>query len=156
MGSHGWAFGGELRKEQDNNDLLGGARPLYTFGGLFNFANGTPLFYQIDADPRTGGPPDTQRHFRAHTLAFFAQDDWKYKPNLTINLGLRWEYAGPLRQMIKISMRTTIWAACSSDHVVTIKLCRSFNMPPRSNLTTGRSLPAFHGAGPRDTRAQLL
>jgi len=98
MGNHSWAFGGELRKEQDNNDLLGGARPLFTFGGLFNFANDTPLFYQIDADPRTGGPPDTQRHFRTHTLAFFAQDDWKYRPNLTINLGLRWEYFSPLKE----------------------------------------------------------
>jgi len=98
MGNHSWAFGGELRKEQDNNDLLGGARPLYTFGGLFNFANGTPLFYQIDADPRTGGPPDTTRHFRTHTLAFFAQDDWKFRPNLTLNLGLRWEYFSPLTE----------------------------------------------------------
>jgi outer membrane receptor protein involved in Fe transport len=98
ISNHAWAFGGELRKEQDNNDLLGGARPLYTFGGLFNFANGTPLFYQIDADPRTGGPPDTKRHFRTGTLAFFAQDDWKYKPNLTLNLGLRWEYFSPLTE----------------------------------------------------------
>jgi outer membrane receptor protein involved in Fe transport len=97
-GNHALAFGGELRKEQDNNDLIGGARPLYTFGGLFNFANGTPLFYQIDADPRTGGPPDTQRYFRSHTLAFFGQDDWKFKPNLTLNLGLRWEYFSPLSE----------------------------------------------------------
>jgi len=97
-GNHAWAFGGELRKEQDNNDLIGGARPLYTFAGLFNFANSAPLFYQIDADPRTGGPPDTQRYFRSHTLAFFAQDDWKFRPNLTLNLGLRWEYFSPLTE----------------------------------------------------------
>jgi Carboxypeptidase regulatory-like domain/TonB dependent receptor len=98
IGNHAWAFGGELRKEQDNNDLIGGARPLYTFAGLFNFANNTPLFYQIDADPRTGGPPDTQRYFRSHTLAFFGQDDWKFKPNVTLNLGLRWEYFSPLTE----------------------------------------------------------
>ena len=97
-GNHSWAFGGEFRQERDNNDLIGGARPLYTFAGLFNLANSTPLFYQIDADPRTGGPPDTQRHFRTHTLAFFGQDDWKFRPNLTFNLGLRWEYFSPLTE----------------------------------------------------------
>lgn len=97
-GNHALSFGGEFRQEQDNNDLLGGARPLYTFAGLFNFANGTPLFYQIDADPRTGGPPDTRRHFRTHTLGFFGQDDWKFRPNLTFNVGLRWEYFSPLTE----------------------------------------------------------
>jgi hypothetical protein len=97
-GNHALSFGGELRQEQDNNNLIGGARPLYSFSGLFNFANGTPIFYQIDADPRTGGQPDTQRHFRTHTLAFFGQDDWKFRPNLTLNLGLRWEYFSPLTE----------------------------------------------------------
>ena len=97
-GNHALAFGGEYRDEQDNNNLIGGARPLYSFSGLFNFANGTPIFYQIDADPRTGGPPDTQRYFRSHTIGVFGQDDWKVRPNLTLNLGLRWEYFSPLTE----------------------------------------------------------
>ena len=78
-----WSFGGELRKEQTNNDLSGGSRPLYTFAGLFNFANDAPLFYQINADPRTGGPAQSQRYFRTSTSAFFAQNDWKVRPNLS-------------------------------------------------------------------------
>ena len=98
VGNHAWSFGAEWRQEQDNNNLIGGARPLYTFGGLFNFANSTPLFYQVTADPRTGGPPAAQRYFRNNNYAFFAQDDWKVRPNLTFNLGLRWEYFGPLTE----------------------------------------------------------
>jgi len=97
-GNHALAFGGEYRKEEDNNNLIGGARPLYSMTGLFNFANDAPVFYQIDADPRTGGPPDTQRYFRSHTIAFFGQDDWKVRPNFTLNLGLRWEYFAPLTE----------------------------------------------------------
>jgi hypothetical protein len=97
-GNHAWSFGGEWRREEDNNNLAGGARPLYTFAGLFNFANDTPLFYQINANPQTGGPPIAQRYFRNNNLAFFAQDDWKVRPNFTLNLGLRWEYFGPLTE----------------------------------------------------------
>ena len=97
-GNHGLSFGGEVRKEQDNNNLGGGSRPLYTFAGLFNFANDAPLFYSINADPRTGGTANAQRYFRTDTYAFFVQDDWKLRPNLTLNLGLRWEYFSPLRE----------------------------------------------------------
>lgn len=97
-GNMAWSFGAEVRWEQDNNNLSGGARPLYTFGGLFNFANDAPLFYQINADPRTGGPADAQRYFRSETYGFFAQNDWKVRPDLTVNLGLRYEYFTPLKE----------------------------------------------------------
>ena len=97
-GNHALSFGGEYRLEQDNNNLIGGARPKFTFAGLFNFANSTPLFYEIKVDPRTGGPAVAQRYFRNKNWAFFGQDDWKFRPNLTFNLGLRWEYFGPLTE----------------------------------------------------------
>ncbi|HEX8688133.1 MAG TPA: hypothetical protein VF654_16595, partial [Pyrinomonadaceae bacterium] len=97
-GPQAWSFGFEGRKEQDNNDLSGGSRPLFTFAGLFNFVNDAPLFYQINADPRTGGPAESQRYFRTSTYAAFAQNDWKVRPNLTLNLGVRWEYFTPLSE----------------------------------------------------------
>ena len=97
-GNHVMKFGGEVRKEQDNNNLLGGARPLYSFTGLFNLANDVPLFEQINANPVTGAPADAQRYFRTSTYALFMQDDWKVTRQLTFNLGLRWEYFTPLRE----------------------------------------------------------
>ena len=97
-GNHGLKFGGEFRREFNDNDLNGASRPLYTFGGLFNFANDAPLFYQINADPQTGGVANAQRHFRSNSYGFFFQDDWKARPNLTLNLGLRYEYFGVLKE----------------------------------------------------------
>lgn len=95
-GSQTWKFGGVIRWEQDNNNLLGGARPLYSFSGLFNLANGTPIFEAINADPNTGAPADAQRHYRSHDIAAFFQNDWKVTPRLTLNFGLRYEYFAPL------------------------------------------------------------
>jgi hypothetical protein len=98
FGSHGTKFGAVVRREQDNNSLVGGARPVYSFSGLFNLANDTPIFEGINVDPVTGGPADAQRYFRTNYYAFFGQDDWKARPNLTINFGLRYEYFTPISE----------------------------------------------------------
>jgi outer membrane receptor protein involved in Fe transport len=97
-GNHGLKFGGEFRREFNDNNLNGAARPLYTFASLFNFANDAPLFYQINADPQTGGPANAQRHFRSNSYGLFLLDDWKARPNLTLNFGLRYEYFGVLQE----------------------------------------------------------
>ena len=41
----------KLRREQDNNNLVGGARPDYVFQGLWDMANGAPIFEQVDVNP---------------------------------------------------------------------------------------------------------
>jgi hypothetical protein len=96
--NHGLKFGGEFRREFNDNNLNGAARPLYTFASLFNFANDAPLFYQINASPQTGGPADAQRHFRSNSYGIWGLDDWKPRPNLTLNFGLRYEYFGVLQE----------------------------------------------------------
>jgi Carboxypeptidase regulatory-like domain len=97
-GNHALKFGVVVRNEQDNSDLSGGSRPLYSFSGLFNLANDTPVFEEVTADPRTGDPADAQHYYRTPYYAGFAQDDWKVRPNLTLNLGVRYEYFSPLTE----------------------------------------------------------
>lgn len=98
IGNHAFKFGGVFRVEQDNSDASGGSRPIYSFSGLFNLANDTPIFEGINADPRTGEPADAQRYFSTNYYAGFVQDDWKVRPNFTLNLGLRYEYFAPLKE----------------------------------------------------------
>jgi hypothetical protein len=96
-GSHVLRMGGEIRMEQDNDNLLGDQRPTYAMQGLWTFANDAAIYEAIEANPLTGGTPLTQRYFRSNDMAIYGQHDWKVRPNLTLNMGLRWEYFTPLR-----------------------------------------------------------
>lgn len=133
-GNQAWSFGGEHRWEQDDNDLSGGSRPLYTFAGLFNFANDAPLFYQINADPRTGGPGQSKRKFRSSTTAFFAQNDWKVRPSLTLNLGLRWEYFAPLTEKDGILSNLILGPAGQELTGARLETVDSLYPPDRNNF----------------------
>jgi hypothetical protein len=95
MGNHALKFGGEYRRDLNKNSEIGFARPLFTFKGLWNFANDTPIFEQIVADP-TGKPVPNNATFHTGDLGLFAQDDWKFHRDLTLNLGLRWEWFSPI------------------------------------------------------------
>ncbi|MEO8042687.1 MAG: TonB-dependent receptor [Acidobacteriota bacterium] len=96
-GNHSLKIGAEFRRDKNDNSIQGGARPLYSFVRLWNLANDTPIFESINASPVTGAPAEGSFQYRSNNYALFAQDDWKFRPNLTLNLGLRWEYFGPLK-----------------------------------------------------------
>jgi hypothetical protein len=119
-GSHSIKVGGEFRYIYDNGYDAFGSRPLVDFTDFGNFqipvvncggsCGSNQEVLQTMAAALLGAPgiqTQTQffnaagtrtatdfRRFVQHEYGFFAQDQWKIRPNLTLSLGLRYEYDG--------------------------------------------------------------
>ena len=86
-GSHQFKFGAEVERIQANSFFDSNVRGTFTFLTLRDFLDGKPFQYQ----QRFG---NSVRGNRIWNEAFFAQDDWRIRRDLTLNLGVRLEVAG--------------------------------------------------------------
>ena len=93
-GRHQWQFGGEIRHQRldGNLDIL--ARGSLTFSGFISGSGMSDLLLGL---PSFGLQAKADNTLRLRTTAYnaYAQDDWRVRSNLTLSLGVRYEYNTP-------------------------------------------------------------
>jgi outer membrane receptor protein involved in Fe transport len=87
-GRHGMRFGFEGQRIHFNQNTTSQRGGIVTFPTLERFLGGTPSTVEFVVP----GLLDPVRGYRQWLFAFFAQDDVRLKSNLTVNLGLRYEF----------------------------------------------------------------
>jgi len=105
-GKHNWRFGGDYRRILQSFRSAKNAEGSFVFTGFATsqLASGGPVAntgYDF-ADFLLGLPQQTTLQsgtnsydFRANSFDVYAQDDFRFRPSLSFNLGLRYEYNGP-------------------------------------------------------------
>jgi hypothetical protein len=96
-GKHNLRFGGDFRRV--HRDFLGGSNStgtfyftgLYTGSSLGDFLLGEPQETSIDSAV-------TKSYLRENVFDVYAQDDWRLRPYLTLNFGVRYEFFAPFTE----------------------------------------------------------
>ncbi len=99
VGKHTFGFGAQydytqLNVVNKNNQL--GLLGFQTFADFLegNLCSPSNSCYAADSSVFVNG--ETNRYFRSNQLGLYAQDNIRLKSNITLNLGLRWDWNGPL------------------------------------------------------------
>ncbi len=150
-GRHNFKFGGDFTAKQVNSRTEGGLQ-------TYNFSNTTNSPTDPSVQPYVGFAfanfllGDVQSssnnakyllHGRRKLFSFFAQDDWKIKPNLTVNLGLRWDVNEPFHEInghwtnFDITAQNPVWSPVKGAYIF-----------GRNGDTTFETRQNYHQFGP--------
>src|SRR5262249_43167720 len=101
-GRHAWSVGFNVAFEQFNGGNNSNSRGSFNFTNLYTRQVGQATTGSALADFLLGYPTSASRgvgtgfrNWRQNKYALYISDDWKATSDLTLNLGLRYEYAQP-------------------------------------------------------------
>ncbi len=97
-GHHNVTYGGDFRRQEFNQLSQPNPRGSFTFNGA---ATGSDFSGFLAGKPDTAAIAfgNADKYFRQSVYDAYVTDDWRLRPDLTLNLGIRWEYGAPLTEL---------------------------------------------------------
>src|SRR5471030_3261016 len=75
------------------------------------------------------------KHTRQQYFVLFAQDEWRVRPNFTLNYGLRYDYYTPLSEADNRDVRFNIVTGTLDDPTTPFLNMKKDNFQPRVSMT---------------------
>src|SRR5688572_8968014 len=145
--AHNMKFGyGFLRTRVDGIEAQ--VQQLQLFATANDFLNFGPVNSGFFTVTTVGGltPEANEIHLRNNYNTIFAQDDWKFHRNLTLNFGVRWDYDSEFKKKGNISPRIGFAWAATPKTIVRGHFGRFYD---QFRLGLARAVPSFGGADQR-------
>ena len=97
-GRHNFTLGGDFRRQEFNYLSQQDPRGTFTFTGA---ATGSDFTDFINGIPDTSSIAygNADKYLRQSVYDAYAIDDWHLRPELTVNVGVRWEYGAPITEL---------------------------------------------------------
>ena len=137
MGTHFAKIGGEVRAIRMATDRIGGTT--YTFPNVGAFLLNQPSSIQYLGDvsePSVFNNGATgERHSVQNYYIGYAQDEWRVKPNFTLNYGLRYDYYTPMREADNNIIKFNIDTGVLDPNTTPFFISKKTNFQPRVSLS---------------------
>jgi trimeric autotransporter adhesin len=98
-GHHNVTLGGDFRRQQFNYLAQANPRGTFTFTGIATGASDFADFLTGVPDTSSVAFGNADKYLRQSVYDAYLTDDWRLRPELTINAGLRWEYGAPITEL---------------------------------------------------------
>jgi hypothetical protein len=98
-GHHNVSLGGDFRRQQFNYLSQQDPRGSFTFTGVATGQSDFADFLKGIPDTSSIAFGNADKYLRQSVYDAYLTDDWRLRPDLTINVGIRWEYGAPITEL---------------------------------------------------------
>jgi hypothetical protein len=117
-GHHNVTLGGDFRRQEFNYLSQQDPRGTFTFTGVATGVSDFADFLKGIPDTSTIAYGNADKYLRQSAYDAYVTDDWRLRPEISINAGMRWEYGAPITELYGRLVNLDIASGFSAERPV--------------------------------------